>query len=999
MNANPSIPRFALPWANCLLPRILAASICFAGPPGTALRAQPVSAAATGIVAGNVSNQATGNLLEGATINLPQLGLSGLTDNTGRFTLTGVPTGTHTMVASYIGLDAVTTEITVRAGERVTRNFDLTTAIYQLDAFTVTGEREGNAAAITAQRNAPNAANVVAIDSYGNLNNMSASELAILLPGVAGDLSDEGNVVGFTVRGMTSGSNTITIDGALMASQGGMSRQTRMHTITGAMFDQLEVTKGHTPDKGADSLGGTLNLKSRSPLSMREKRRVTYNFSARLAPSFTQQIPMRHEHRIHPLLNLAYVEKFSAFGSEEPNLGVAVNLFYSELAVGFFSTTRDFQNTVNDPAYVWNFQTQDNYNNRKQKSVNVKFDYRFSATTKFTLNTIYNDAFERFRLRYLMRAYTGNQNQGQVPNATTSVVMPGYTDRITQYRPVAQAMLDITSQMSSFNNRMRHVDFGGEHSFDRLQIDYNALYSQTHINSGSGEGGVLVNRISNIGWTLDRTDSDLYPRLTQTAGADWSDPASYRPTNIIFNDAHNDHEVKEVRGNLRYRLPTRHTISLKTGARWREEVAEDKSFDRRSVYTGATGLLPADPSIRLFGMEKLGLNLPQWNAHAVSIGRQPVDPSLWRDDLYYREQHKFTDNRGVTETVTAGYLMAQGKIGRTGFLGGVRREKTETESQGWTRARIASTAAQQLADPIGSAERDYANNRRVLEGTYTRSFPSAHFTHDITPNLKARAAWSTSFGRPNMTNLLPNETVNETQQTLTINNPGLRPRTTKNWDLSLDYYFEPVGNFSVGWFRKRISDYIVSGIEVGTVGVGTDNGYNGDYEGFTILTSDNAGLATVQGWEFSYQQQLTFLPGLLRGLGVMANYTVLETYGNFGGGAYRRTGEINGFRPRTGNLSLSWRHRGFSTRITANYTGEFLNTGYNATAISRNQYAVRRVVVNVGAAYQYRPAVTLSVDVGNITNESQTFYRGFSDRISEVRIPGITITFGASGRF
>jgi hypothetical protein len=42
------------------------------------------------------------------------------------------------------------------------------------------------------------------------------------------------------------------------------------------MFDQLELIKGHTPDKGADSLGGTINLKSRSPLSMREKRRVTY---------------------------------------------------------------------------------------------------------------------------------------------------------------------------------------------------------------------------------------------------------------------------------------------------------------------------------------------------------------------------------------------------------------------------------------------------------------------------------------------------------------------------------------------------------------------------------------------------------------------------------------------------------------------------------------------------------------------------------------------------
>ena len=54
----------------------------------------------------------------------------------------------------------------------------------QVDAFTVAGERAGGAAAITAQRNAANVKNVLAMDSYGNLLNMSASELAIMMPGV-----------------------------------------------------------------------------------------------------------------------------------------------------------------------------------------------------------------------------------------------------------------------------------------------------------------------------------------------------------------------------------------------------------------------------------------------------------------------------------------------------------------------------------------------------------------------------------------------------------------------------------------------------------------------------------------------------------------------------------------------------------------------------------------------------------------------------------------------
>jgi len=953
--------------------------------------------AGSGTITGNVGNAGTGNLLEGARIEIPQLGLSALTSNTGRYVLSGVPAGAHEVVATYIGLDAVRDTVTVSAGQSITRNFDLTTGIYQLQAFTVSGEREGNAAAITAQRNAPNVKNVVAIDAYGNLPNMNASELAVLLPGVAGNLSDEGNVVGFTIRGMGPGMNTITVDGALMASQGGMGRQTRIHTITGSMFDSLELTKGHTPDKEAGSLGGTVNLKSRSSLSMKEKRRITYNFSARLAPSFTQQTPMREDHRVHPLLNVAYQEKFAVLGSSESNLGVSLNLFYSEQAVGFFSTTRDFQNTTNQPAYVWDYRTQDNYNNRKQSSINAKFDYRLSPNTKFSLNLIYNDAMERFRLRYLFRAFT--QNQNAVPNATTSGIIPGFTDRITQVRPVAASTIDITSQMSNFFHRQRHIDVGAEHTFGPLDLDYNAVMSLDGINGGGGDGGVLVNRVTNVGWILDRTQSDLYPRFAQTAGPDISNPASYRPNSLNFADTHNDHEIREIRGNARYRLPVPQPVFVKTGFRLREEYAGDRNKSTRYIFTGTnSGQLPTDPTIETFGDNRTGLNIPAWNANAISRGRTPIDMSLWREDVYFREMVQYTGTRGITETVTAGYLMAQGTFGKTGVLGGVRTERTEDESWGWVRNRVGSTPAQQAADPIGSAERDYAGTQRRLKGSYTKSFPSIHLTHDVTKNLKARLSWSNSFGRPPLGNLTPNETINETAQTLTINNPSLRPQIAESWDTSLEYYFEPVGSLSVSWFHKTIEDYFVTGVESGIVGPNLDNGFNGEFSGFTILTRANLGTATVQGWEFSYQQQFTFLPGLLQGLGLSANMTVLETRGDFGGTAVRRTGEVPGFIPRTGNVILSWRHRGFGARLVANRTGQYINA-FTANATGRNQYIRARTIVNAGIAYQWRPDVSFSIDVANVFNEAQIFYRGIPDQMSEYRIPGTTITFGVSGRF
>ncbi len=976
---------------------VAACAAALLSPRSAAADSPAATSTASGTISGNVGNIGTGRLLEGARVELPKLGLSVLTDETGRFVLRDVPAGTHEIVATYLGLDSLTATVVVSAGQRATRDFDLTTGVYKLTAFTVTGEREGNAAALTAQRNATNKKDVVALDAYGNLPNMNASELAVLLPGVAGSLSDEGNIVGFSVRGMPPAMSTITIDGALMGSQGGMARATRMHTITGSMFEALEVTKGHTPDKEAGSLGGTVNLKSRSTLNMKEKRRITYNFSTRIAPPGTQQIPLREQHRAHPLFNVGYQEVFDVLGADR-NLGVSLNVFYSEQAIGFFSTTRDFQDTIATPAYVWDYRTQDNYNNRKQSSVNAKFDYRLSANSKFSVNLIYNDAFERFRLRYLFRAFTGNQ--ATVPNATTSGVIPGFTDRITQVRPVAASTIDITSQMSHFFNRQRHVAFGGEHQFGPLELDHDVVFSSSRINGGGGDGGVLVNRVTGIGWTLDRTQSDLYPRFIQNGGPDIANPASYRPNSLNFSDSTNAHEIREVRGNARYRLPTEFSAFLKTGFRYREEKAADVNRDHRSVFLGTnSSQLPTDATIQTYGDHKTGLNIPAWSANAVSVGRRPVNQALWRDDIYFAETSKYTGTRQVVETVNAAYLMTQGVIGKTGFIAGVRMEETDDDSAGWVRARVASSAAEQAADPIAAARKDYANTRRERSGSYTKSFPSIHLTHDLRSNLKARLSWSNSFGRPPLTNLLPNETVNETAQTLTINNPSLKPQIAESWDAALEYYFEPVGSFSASWFHKTITDYFVGGQIAGTVGAGADNGYNGEYSGFTILTTANLGTAIVQGWELSYQQQFTFLPGLLKGLGLSVNTTILDTHGNFGSTtATRRTGEVPGFVPRTSNLSLSWRYRKLGTRLNINRTGEFVNA-FTASGSGRNQYTMERTIVNVGAAYQFRPSLSVSADIGNIFNEAQVFYRGVSNNISEYRIPGVTVTVGVSGRF
>jgi len=967
-----------------------------------ALAVPSASTAHAATLTGNISNVATGNLLEGAQVAVPSLGLSTLTDNTGRYVLPSLPAGTHEVVVTYVGLDAVRTTATVNDSASTTRNFDLTSVVYKLDAFKVTGEREGGAAAITAQRNAENVKNIVAMDSFGNLPNMNAAEVAIRLPGVAGNPSDENLIDGFTIRGIGPGLNSVTLDGSPLTSQGALSRSTNMNNLTGSMFDQMELTKGHTPDKEAGSIGGTINLKSRSPLSMKERRRITYSAGVRYAPSFTEQTPTRENHRAHPLFNVGWQELFDVFGGER-NLGLSLNVFYSENAVGGFRTTRDFENTTAQPAYLWDYRTWDNYNNRKQASISLKADYRLSPSTKLSINTVASDAVETFRRQYDTRAFTTqavfNPALPVTGTNATAGILPGYTDRITQVRAAAGSTIEqTTTGPGNFANRMRRLDVGAEHVFGALQLDYNALYTQSNINGGGGgRGGILVNRLTAVGWRLDRTDSDLYPRFTQTEGPDFNNAANYRPTTYNNSILQNDDQIKEARANARYTLPVSFPLSLKSGAVWRQHYASAESVARRWNYAGTTAL-PSDPTIITFDSVKTGRRLPQWEPVQFFADRQPITPALWTEDRYFNEQNKYTANRAVTENVTAGYALASGRVGRTGLIAGVRTERTETSSWGWVRARTGSTVAQQTADPVGSATRDYAGTQRNLSGSYTKSFPSAHLTHDLTSDLKARLSWSTSFGRPPLNNALPNETISETNQTLTVNNPSLLPQNAATWDATLEYYFEPVGTLSLGWFNKTITDYIIAGTNAGTIATGNDNGFNGEYAGFTRLTSSNAGTAKVSGWEFNYQQQFTFLPGLLKGFGASANYTLIRTNGNFGGTTSRSTNEVPGFIPRTGNATLSWRYKKFSTRLLYNFTGSYI-TAFTAATPGRNLYRFQYATVNAGVSYQVRPNLQLTLDAANLTNEPQSLYRGVRSQMQSTILNGTSLIFGVNGRF
>ena len=118
-----------------------------------------------------------------------------------------------------------------------------------MEKFTVAGEREGSAAAITRQRNAESIRVAASFDAYGNLFNNEIGELAVRLPGIGGIVGDEGIVSRVSIRGFDFNLNAVTIDGVRVnvTDFDGITRRVPLDVVSSDVADQIEVTKALRP--------------------------------------------------------------------------------------------------------------------------------------------------------------------------------------------------------------------------------------------------------------------------------------------------------------------------------------------------------------------------------------------------------------------------------------------------------------------------------------------------------------------------------------------------------------------------------------------------------------------------------------------------------------------------------------------------------------------------------------------------------------------------------
>jgi outer membrane receptor protein involved in Fe transport len=99
----------------------------------------------------------------------------------------------------------------------------------------------------------------------------------------------------------------------------------------------------------------------------------------------------------------------------------------------------------------------------------------------------------------------------------------------------------------------------------------------------------------------------------------------------------------------------------------------------------------------------------------------------------------------------------------------------------------------------------------------------------------------------------------------------------------LEYYFEPVGLFSVGVFRRDTENFFgTTTLPVHAAFLSYYNLNPAEFGQHQVLTNYNIpGTVRMDGIDFNYKQALTFLPEWARGLQVFAN-----------GSAQHKTGDV-----------------------------------------------------------------------------------------------------------
>ena len=984
--------------------------------------------AGIGTVVGTVANDSTGQFLRNAEVRVEGTNVAALTEADGSFRLTNVPPGPHRIIVTYAGLDPETRAINVAGGQTQRETFGLKSDIYQLQQFNVTGEREGQAKAINDQKNSDHIKSVVASDAFGDLVDSNAAELLKSLPGFAMNYAGE-DAIGFTMRGQSSVNASITLDGNGITNSGFGSRALNMRNVVVNNIDSIEVNRAPNASQPANSLGGSVNLVSKSAFSQKGRRvRVDVGMNINTALHSFGATYQRFGAESHAQYPTAQVNFSDVFRSEtEHPIGLTLSLlrggryrYNSQYTPAYTFVPALAANQPagpGTPAIATGVTMQEASAGFKQLYYSGSLDYKFSENTTLFFRAFYQEGpqAQTYGLNHRIAPTAGNQT---ATVGTTTVAINGNSANFIDSRPNATPVavgsstgsrITKTTGYEVSQNQAYQTSFGGKSRLRELNLEYGGYYGRDYVRNpieGITKGGTLTYDVTNVGFTLNRIQSEGNPELKQTSGGDYRNIAnfgrlSWTGTTSSIIDWKWGGKLDARRDFNQLKFP----ILLQAGFAYDVQERANSRTGAGSSYTFGSG---ADGT---FGTaDDLALPLGQfvddhmrgrWNMH----GFPAIDPGdfidLYKLNEYIKGNPAAATRNLVTdvtggfndkkfhEEIDAAYFMGTIRLGKLNVVPGVRFEKTKNRGFGYGRRTVTPPAGLTLQQQADFVRPQFFPITRTK--AYDGYYGNLQARYNVTDNFILRSAYNENIGRPNFANLLPGDTVDPTARTISRTNPALEPFSAKNYDLTAEYYFsKSAGSLTASVFRKDIENYFQT-IAFPLPG-GNDNGYEGQYEGFLVSESRNIPATTrTEGFELGYMQSLRFLPGFLRNLTASASYTHVSATPPPG------TLVATGIFPTVYNVGLTYTDNRLRVDLKYNMRKSWINSVNNTTGERTIFRDNDRTDLSVN--YRLYKAYWMYFDWRNFTDEEDLRLVGSDGRVAFHQMAGMSINAGIRADF
>ncbi len=1005
-----------------------------------------ISAQSTGMISGRVSNSATGSYLSNAQVSVTGTDLATTTVSGGRYVLANVPAGTVSVTVNYTGLDPMTQDVNVSAGGSATLDFGLTSAQYgevlQMSQFVVAGTREGNAQAIVEQRVAPNLKTVIAADAFGSVSEDNVGEFLKYMSGLTIDYV-ENDARQVRVRGLSAQYASVTIDGNPVASADfniNTGRGFQFEQVSLSTIDTIEVSKTPLADQPANSLAGTINIRSKSALNQ-VGRRIRYNANMTIneyARTLGRTIGWDNQMRRKALPggSLEFSDTFL-----DGRLGVVASINHTGTYVEqkiIANIGRVFNADPSDNATevprINQVNWQDGLKPTFRDSALINIDFKVTPDLILSLRSSFNQYDAPFHNRNWTFA-------GGAASATNVVSNMGFGS--VSVAPTAQNNTQNTVTIAGTNFRK----YGETTTFnpamewrinDRVHVEGGLSYSRSYQWYDSGEEGffnIVTARLDGVSWSMDSTPGSTALRMTQqpTAGADtrsFLDISNYRGnTTVQLAERDAKDQTWSGRADVTVQLPdlAMPTV-LKFGGDSRLLVKDIETWTKvwsmnanpaaggidLSLYpdpytpdpkkgqtftdvNGVTGPMPSLDKWRLHDLfSTSGFNTDPYAV--TTAAEQPFFATAVQAANSLR--NRLQNMRDFKEEIQSAYVMAQ--IRATADLqlvAGLRFENTKTEGRAFDdighNRTVAATGITNTND-FTYIQARYGSRQTKIQ-SYDDLFPSMQARYTINENLILRTAYYRSILRPNVQNLARSLSINDDESAFQTANPDLRPEYGDNLDARIEYYFEPVGAVSFGVFYKKIKDMQVSSTEDFTLNNVPqdiiDQGYTPAQlvaNGANITWVENGPETSVWGFEADYSQQLSFLPGAFSGLGVFANYTYTDPKDRhlFVGGS--------GVPKQSANLGVNYRIGHFNGGVKINWVDERLLT---APANGAFTYEAPRTQIDVNLEYRLHRWTTVFMNIANLTGSPSERYALRQEMMTRHGAFGAKYTIGVKGTF